>query len=67
MKGGEKMNYQALPRDKKAVLKPLVSEIRKQLYANANISNVPMLIEGLVVNFGKRAETRFTVKVQIVA
>jgi len=60
------MNYHALTTAQKTALKPLVSEIRKNLYGTT--TNAALLKgEGLVINFGKRAEARYTVKIQIVA
>lgn len=59
------MNYQALPKAQKTSLKPIVENIRKALYGTDN--KEVMLREGLVINFGKNAEKRHTVKIQIVA
>ena len=59
------VNFHALAVDDKTTLKPLVDELRKQLYTEENQE----LFEdgGLTINFGKRAEARFTVKIEIVA
>ena len=57
------VNYHELTAAKKTVVKPLVTELRKQLYDN----EVELLKEGLTINFGKGAEKRYTVKIQIVA
>ena len=59
------MNYHELTKAQKASLKPLTSEIRKQLYGTNN--NKVLLTEGLVINFGKGAEARITVSVKVVA
>ena len=56
------MNYQALPRETKAEVKPLVQEIRKLLYEKDQAN---LLKDGLIINFGKGTEERNTVKVQV--
>ena len=58
------MNYHEIATAKKPALTPLVKEIRKQLYGTSN--NAALLEGGLVINFGKKAEKRYVVKIQIV-
>ena len=58
------MNYHGLTREKKDGIKPIITELRKQLYGTTN--NVALLKEGLVINFGKGTEARHTVKIQII-
>lgn len=56
------MNYRTLDKEEKQELKPLVDELRKQLYEKENEES----LDGLVINFGKKEEERFTVKIDVI-
>jgi len=57
------MNYHELSAEKKAVLKPLIEAVRKQLY---EANNVATLKDGITINFGKRQEARHVVTIKAV-
>jgi hypothetical protein len=59
-------NYHELTSTEKTSVKPIVQEIRKQLYGTPP-NSLSLLKEGLVINFGKGTEVRYTVKVQVIA
>ncbi|KKL57602.1 hypothetical protein LCGC14_2233780 [marine sediment metagenome] len=58
------INFHELPRTDKDALKPVLAEVRKHLYGNSN--KTEMLRGGLTINFGKRREPRYTLRIQIV-
>lgn len=57
------MNFHALSKEQKRAMKPIVDAIRGQLFGSNN--NRSILVEGIVINFGKRSEPRLSVKVEI--
>lgn len=58
------INFNALPAATKRELKPLVAELRKNLYTRKNLEKFQD--GGIVVNFGKGTEKRHTLKIEVV-
>lgn len=62
-------NFHDLNRDQKRVLKPIIDETRKVLYAQG-ANNSPQVSEllrgGLSIHFGKGQEPRNTVTIQVI-
>jgi len=58
------MNYKGLAREDKEILKPLVAELRKQLYTTDSLPTGSD--EPLVMNFGKGEEPRKTVTITVI-
>ena len=57
------MNYKGLTSTQKQKIKPLLEAMRKLLYQEGLVDE----LNGLVVNFGKGSEERFTTQIKVIA